>query len=652
MVVPGDGASRSGLGSLWSRCGGALPPRGRHPGLRLPGCTPRPGRVRGRSDYDLHVERGLEATADADLVCLSPKHEFLRHDPAVLGRPCAWRTTGGAIIYAHARACSTSARLASSTAASAPPTGATPDLLAAAYPEAKVSPDVLHATTAPCSPGAGSAAGIDASLHLLREQHGAAVAVPRPRAGSWCRRTDATAARRSSSCGRCPTATRRPWDRCCGGSSRTSPRTSASRPWRGANHMSERTFARRFRAETGTTPHSWVTRQRVQAAEELLERTDHSVGYWVAGEVGFGNAATLRHFARVRGLGPSSTVAGSPVDVPAPKPSRRAVVVGVAVVLVLGLAASLAVVLGRMTSAPDAGPTPGAAGRRLRSPSSSGDWTWRYRLWKHFRDVGADVDLVGTDEDLAGRRPACNLDYADPDFDRTTPGCQQGVRPGLARPTGSSRPTPTSWSELPASTTPCGNGATAEQLLEDAEQFADARTADPVDIVLGAFRNAGRPPSRVRRPARRPGRALAGDRAVVGDRRPGAEVFVQEVDTHDAAHPSASRSRSLPASRDVSGWPGIGRAHQVAHRPAGPDLPGLQASAGPDLPAVLSWEPLVGGRRNVWLRVRRHAGVSSSAGCRSWWLARRGPPGLVLANTHEIRVQMVWGPAISVLPMS
>ena len=70
------------------------------------------------------------------------------------------------------------------------------------------------------------------------------------------------------------------------------------------NHMSERTFARRFRAETGTTPHSWVTRQRVQAAEELLERTDHSVD-WVAGEVGFGNAATLRHhFARVRGLSP------------------------------------------------------------------------------------------------------------------------------------------------------------------------------------------------------------------------------------------------------------------------------------------------------------------------------------------------------------
>jgi len=69
--------------------------------------------------------------------------------------------------------------------------------------------------------------------------------------------------------------------------------------------MSPRTFARRFRAETGVTPHSWVTSQRVLAAEELLERTDHSVD-WIAGEVGFGNAAGLRHhFARSRGVSPA-----------------------------------------------------------------------------------------------------------------------------------------------------------------------------------------------------------------------------------------------------------------------------------------------------------------------------------------------------------
>ena len=69
-------------------------------------------------------------------------------------------------------------------------------------------------------------------------------------------------------------------------------------------HMSTRTFARRFRDETGSTPHSWVTRQRIMAAEELLEATDHSVD-WIASEVGFGNPATLRHhFSRARGVSP------------------------------------------------------------------------------------------------------------------------------------------------------------------------------------------------------------------------------------------------------------------------------------------------------------------------------------------------------------
>ena len=70
--------------------------------------------------------------------------------------------------------------------------------------------------------------------------------------------------------------------------------------------MSSRTFARRFRAETGTTPHAWLTAQRVLRAEELLESTRYSVER-VARDVGFGNAATLRHhFSRARGISPAA----------------------------------------------------------------------------------------------------------------------------------------------------------------------------------------------------------------------------------------------------------------------------------------------------------------------------------------------------------
>jgi transcriptional regulator GlxA family with amidase domain len=68
--------------------------------------------------------------------------------------------------------------------------------------------------------------------------------------------------------------------------------------------MSVRTFARRFREETGSTPHAWITRQRILRAEELLETTNRTVDQ-IADDVGFANAATLRHhFGRVRGVSP------------------------------------------------------------------------------------------------------------------------------------------------------------------------------------------------------------------------------------------------------------------------------------------------------------------------------------------------------------
>ncbi len=63
--------------------------------------------------------------------------------------------------------------------------------------------------------------------------------------------------------------------------------------------VSERTFARRFSAETGTTPLQWLLHQRVLAARELLESSPMSVDE-VALRCGFGTAASLRaHFRRL-----------------------------------------------------------------------------------------------------------------------------------------------------------------------------------------------------------------------------------------------------------------------------------------------------------------------------------------------------------------
>jgi len=70
--------------------------------------------------------------------------------------------------------------------------------------------------------------------------------------------------------------------------------------------MSPRTFARRFRAETGTTPHQWLTAQRLQLAERLLEESDAPIEV-VASRSGFGNAAALRHhFVAARGTTPQA----------------------------------------------------------------------------------------------------------------------------------------------------------------------------------------------------------------------------------------------------------------------------------------------------------------------------------------------------------
>jgi transcriptional regulator GlxA family with amidase domain len=59
-------------------------------------------------------------------------------------------------------------------------------------------------------------------------------------------------------------------------------------------HMAPRTFARRFRNETGATPHDWLTNQRLLLARRLLEESDLGVDA-IAERAGFGSAATLRH---------------------------------------------------------------------------------------------------------------------------------------------------------------------------------------------------------------------------------------------------------------------------------------------------------------------------------------------------------------------
>lgn len=178
------------------------------------------------------------------------------------------------------------------------------DQLQSRFPLAKVVPEVLYVDAGQVVTSAGTAAGMDACLHVWRQEYGAAVAsmiarravVPPHRDGGQAQ----FIARAVPECEADTLGPLLAWvlEHLADDHSVESLARRA--------HMSPRTFARRFRDETGTTPHTWVTRQRVAAAEELLERTDRPVE-WVAAEVGFGNAATLRlHFSRARGVSPQA----------------------------------------------------------------------------------------------------------------------------------------------------------------------------------------------------------------------------------------------------------------------------------------------------------------------------------------------------------
>lgn len=176
------------------------------------------------------------------------------------------------------------------------------DLFKRRFPQVDVTMDVLYVDNGSIITGAGTSAGIDACLHLVRRELGATAAnaiarrmvVPPQRDGGQ-RQYVLT-----------------PVPECTADSlqpvleyvlDHLHEPHSVSSLARLAT-MSERTFARRFAAETGTTPHRWLLQQRVLRARELLERSDSSIEQ-VAAEVGFSSAALLRsHFHTVVGTSP------------------------------------------------------------------------------------------------------------------------------------------------------------------------------------------------------------------------------------------------------------------------------------------------------------------------------------------------------------
>jgi transcriptional regulator GlxA family with amidase domain len=253
--------------------------------------------------FALDVEAGLERVADADLVAVPAMPRDQPVPPAVLEALRSAHARGarimsvcsGAFVLGEAglldgRECTTHWLYV--------------DELEQRFPQARVNCGVLYVDEDPVITSAGSAAGLDACLHLIRKEFGANAAnnvarrmvVPPQREGGQAQFVQTPVSAPSAD-------TLKPilaWMQ----EHLHEDMNVPSLARRAA--MSPRTFARRFRAETGTTPHQWVTAQRLLLAEQMLEESDASIDL-VASRTGFGNAATLRHhFAQARGTTPAA----------------------------------------------------------------------------------------------------------------------------------------------------------------------------------------------------------------------------------------------------------------------------------------------------------------------------------------------------------
>ncbi|MEV6649169.1 helix-turn-helix domain-containing protein [Streptomyces sp. NPDC051219] len=270
-------------------------------------CSLRPGQVRTDADFSITVEHGPEVLATADTVVvpasyeLGPVHTEGRLTDE-LARALAYVRPGTRMVsictggYVLAAAGFLDGRPATTHWSSA-------EHFQRLFPSVRVDADVLFIDDGDVLTSAGVAAGIDLCLHIVRRDHGTAVAnevarrtvVPPHRDGGqaqYIRRpvpepqVATTTSARAWALGRLHEPIQ-------------------LRDMAGQESMSVRTFTRRFREEVGVSPGQWLVQQRVERARHLLESSDLSVDH-VARNAGFGTAQSMRqHLQAALGVPPT-----------------------------------------------------------------------------------------------------------------------------------------------------------------------------------------------------------------------------------------------------------------------------------------------------------------------------------------------------------
>ncbi|UPK74945.1 helix-turn-helix domain-containing protein [Nocardioidaceae bacterium SCSIO 66511] len=258
-------------------------------------CTPTPGQVRTNADFAIEVDHGPEAIDSADTVVVPASYEY-DNQP------------GGSVVTADvadaldrvrpgtrlASICTGSFLLAAVGLLDGRPATThwqSAERFRAQFPKVRLDPDVLYTDDGDVLTSAGEASGIDLCLHLIRRDHGSAVANAAARSNVVPPHRDGGQAQ----------YIRRPVHE------PEQASTGAARQWALANldrplslrelamqeSMSVRTFTRRFREEVGLSPGQWLAQQRLDRARELLEQTDLPIDT-VAAQAGFGTGTSLR----------------------------------------------------------------------------------------------------------------------------------------------------------------------------------------------------------------------------------------------------------------------------------------------------------------------------------------------------------------------
>jgi AraC family transcriptional regulator, transcriptional activator FtrA len=261
-------------------------------------CAAEPGPLQAEGGVTLHVRHPLRAAESAGTVIVPGwRHELDDPPPPLLAALRRAYARGARLISI----CSGAFVLAATgllDGKRATTHWRYTSLFAERFPRVQLLPDVLYVDEGRLLTSAGSAAGLDLCVHVVRKDYGAAIAnevarrlvvAPHREGGQAQFVPEPVAATESGS----PLSPVMAW-----ALQNLREPISVRRLARRAT-MSERTFCRRFFSQLGTSPARWLIGQRVIAAQRLLETSDLEVET-IADRVGMGTATNLRHHFRAQ----------------------------------------------------------------------------------------------------------------------------------------------------------------------------------------------------------------------------------------------------------------------------------------------------------------------------------------------------------------